>query len=119
MSKTIKIPDDMSPYEVIINGVKHIYPAGSTQTVPDDVAALIENSLAMAPHGTRESAQDAYLAGVEKEIADVADDLAELTSDVGGLDDRLDVLDTPETGEIALLDARVTALEEAADTSGG
>lgn len=49
MSKTITIPNDKgNPVIVIINGVKYIYPAGSSQTVPDEVAALLENNKAEA-----------------------------------------------------------------------
>ena len=45
MSKTITIPSGYgNPVVVVINGVKYIYPAGSTQTVPDEVAALLENN---------------------------------------------------------------------------
>lgn len=39
--KTVKIPDNMQPWSCTINGVKFVYEAGSTQTVPDEVADLI------------------------------------------------------------------------------
>ena len=42
MSKTVKIPECMNPFEVFINGKHYSYPAGTTQEVPDDVAAVIE-----------------------------------------------------------------------------
>ena len=42
MSKTVIIPDCMNPFEVIVNGKHYSYPAGTTQEVPDDVAAVIE-----------------------------------------------------------------------------
>ena len=42
MSKTIKIPTSMNPFVVIVNGVKHEYPAGETVEVPDHIAAIIE-----------------------------------------------------------------------------
>lgn len=42
MSKTVKIPECMNPFEVIVNGKHYSYPAGTTQEVPDDVAAVIE-----------------------------------------------------------------------------
>lgn len=42
MAKTVKIPDNMRPWEATINGLKYVYPAGTTQEVPDEVAALIE-----------------------------------------------------------------------------
>lgn len=40
--KTIKIPECMNPFEVTINGKHYSYPAGTTQEVPDEVAAVIE-----------------------------------------------------------------------------
>ena len=49
MSKTVTIPNDKgNPVIVVINGVKYIYPAGSTQTVPDEVAALLADNKAEA-----------------------------------------------------------------------
>ena len=43
MSKTIKIPECMSPsFVVVVNGVKYAYPAGETVEVPDHVAKVIE-----------------------------------------------------------------------------
>lgn len=42
MSKTIKIPDCMSPFIVMVNGVRYVYPAGETVEVPDEVALVIE-----------------------------------------------------------------------------
>ena len=42
MSKTITIPTTMSPFAVIVNGVKHEYPAGKTVAVPDHIAEIIE-----------------------------------------------------------------------------
>ena len=41
MSKTIKIPTSMNPFVVIVNGVKHEYPAGETVEVPDHIAEII------------------------------------------------------------------------------
>ena len=41
MSVTIKIPEGSNPFICEINGVKYYYTAGSTATVPDEVAALI------------------------------------------------------------------------------
>lgn len=45
MSKTITIPTWRNPYEVEINGVKYSYPAGSTQTVDNHVAAVIQRDI--------------------------------------------------------------------------
>ncbi len=49
MAKTVKIPDNMSPWEATINGLKYVYPAGTTQEVPDEVAALIERLSNLEP----------------------------------------------------------------------
>ena len=43
MSKTVIIPECMNPFEVMIDGKYYSYPAGTTQVVPDDVAAVIES----------------------------------------------------------------------------
>ena len=42
MSKVVTIPKDRNPFVVIVNGVKHSYPAGVTTEVPDEVADVIE-----------------------------------------------------------------------------
>ena len=50
MSKMVTIPSNTRPYwECCINGVQHRYTAGSTQEVPDEVAALIENNMKQKP----------------------------------------------------------------------
>ena len=58
MSKTIKIPSGIgNPVDVVLNGIKYSYPAGSMQTVPDEVAALIESNERQAVvYGRRASA---------------------------------------------------------------
>lgn len=50
MSKSITIPADRgNPVVVTINGKTYSYSAGSTQTVPDEVADLLSNSEALKP----------------------------------------------------------------------
>ena len=50
MSKSVLIPDTERKYwECELNGVRYRYVAGSTQTVPDEVAALIDQINAMKP----------------------------------------------------------------------
>lgn len=49
MAKTVKIPDNMSPWKAIINGVEYVYPAGTTQQVPDEVADFIERISKVEP----------------------------------------------------------------------
>lgn len=48
--KTVLIPNETDPFVVNINNVKYSYPAGTEQTVPDDVAAVINNYWATQPH---------------------------------------------------------------------
>lgn len=40
--KTVKIPNCMNPFEVIVNNHRYRYPGGTTQEVPDEVAEVIE-----------------------------------------------------------------------------
>lgn len=43
MAKTVTIPSDQgNPVVVVLNGKKYIYTAGSTVSVPNEVAALLE-----------------------------------------------------------------------------
>lgn len=50
MSKTVMIPTEMGPFwESEINGKKYAYPSGTEQTVPDEVAALIEENARQTP----------------------------------------------------------------------
>lgn len=78
MSKSIKIPDTMNPFVVILNGKKYVYEAGATETVPDEVAELIESIPAPAsapaveaPWEVPEATEDA--AGVVLQGEAVAD----------------------------------------------
>lgn len=43
MSKTVMIPSNMNPWVCYINNNIYSYPAGTEQSVPDEVAALIES----------------------------------------------------------------------------
>jgi len=50
MSKTVMIPTiGANPYVVELNGVRYSYPAGTEQTVPDAVAAIIANDITLRP----------------------------------------------------------------------
>ena len=45
MAKTIVIPNDKgNPVTVVLNGKKYVYTAGETVSVPDEVAALLEDN---------------------------------------------------------------------------
>ena len=91
MSKTITIPSDQGNYVIVtINGVTYIYQAGQTATVPDEVAAAIENAQAEKPHGYRESWSDELLAGLTARVAALeaggggGSELPEVTADDNG-----------------------------------
>ena len=49
MSKSVKIPSDYQDFTVVINNTVYTYKGGTTQTVPDEVAAVIENYNAGKP----------------------------------------------------------------------
>lgn len=49
MSVTVKIPEDSHPWRANINGVEYVYAAGSTQSVPEEVAQLIHEIETSAP----------------------------------------------------------------------
>lgn len=49
MAKTVKIPDDTTRFEVIINNRIYSYKGGAEVEVPDEVAALIEQYTAAIP----------------------------------------------------------------------
>ena len=50
MSQSVKIPSNMKPNWICeINGKTYSYTAGSTQSVPDEVASLITQINAMKP----------------------------------------------------------------------
>lgn len=49
MSKSVKIPAGPDPWVCRINEKTYSYPAGTTQTVPDEVAAVIAANQAMEP----------------------------------------------------------------------
>lgn len=40
--KTVQIPECMNPFEVIVNNNRYSYPAGTEQTVPKEVAEVID-----------------------------------------------------------------------------
>lgn len=72
MDKTITIPTNKKPnYEILVNGKKYSYPAGETVLVPEDVAEVIENDLALEPKtdpNARKGDRLAYSEFVEKTV---------------------------------------------------
>ena len=60
--KTIQIPTTSNPFIVIINNDVYRYTAGTTVDVPDEVAAVIEDSLELAPKAIRYISKFAQLA---------------------------------------------------------
>lgn len=72
-----KIPDNMHPWVANVNGVKHVYPAGTEQDVPEEVAAII----------------DAYWASKEKVFPNTAISFNELRDRPFGPDDPVVLFD--------------------------
>ena len=72
MSKTVKIPDCMSPFIVKVNGVKYVYPAGEKVEVPDDVAHVIEQHQAYHDAIEKVNSGEANPSGGGGDAADVA-----------------------------------------------
>jgi hypothetical protein len=107
--------------EITINGVIHVYAAGATVTVQDEVAALIDDILADVPSGTRKSAADELLEGVTDGIDALDVRVTALDDETDGavpaLDARVTALDDETDGAVPALDVRVTVLEEAANTA--
>lgn len=76
--KTIQIPTNKNPFTVAINNTVYRYPAGQTVEVPDEVAAVIEDALELAPKSDTRLSLFADL--VNKSITKLtADDLAGVT----------------------------------------
>lgn len=55
MSKSVKIPTGPDPWVCRINEKTYSYPAGTTQSVPDEVAAIIADNQAMEPKEATEN----------------------------------------------------------------
>lgn len=66
--KTVKIPECMNPFVVVVNHVEYSYPAGATVEVPDDIAVVIEHH--QAYHDFIESSNSGGGGGAD--AADVA-----------------------------------------------
>ena len=72
MSKTVKIPDCMSPFIVKVNGIEYVYPAGETVEVPDEVAHVIEQHQAYHDSIKKVNTGEANPGGGGSNPADVA-----------------------------------------------
>lgn len=69
MSKEVKIPTSMQPdFVCTINNTTYRYKAGTTQTVPDEVAELIENINAQEPKEDPKAGES-----FEQQVSDVVD----------------------------------------------
>lgn len=71
MSKSVKIPETANPWRCVINGVEYAYTPGSTQTVPDEVAALIAQIEEYPPDPL--PVEKPWPCGIEPEITDPQD----------------------------------------------
>ena len=77
MSKIRVIPSNMHPWECEINGVPYgPYPAGTVQTVPDEVAAVIDNYYASQPKEAPPEAsfEDQVMAVVRAHLSEIIAD---------------------------------------------
>lgn len=88
MSKSIKIPEiGMTPIRLRINCTDYVFHAGETQTVPDEVAALLAGIVESFPKPASDGyrTKPATIGDVEDMIAAVGgSDLPEVTSDDNG-----------------------------------
>lgn len=81
MSKTIIVPDGMNPFRVTINCAEYSYPSDTEQEVPDEVAAAIEDALALAPK--HESSPSRFGMLVNKSITELTPDDFVGVTDIG------------------------------------
>lgn len=71
MSRTVKIPDNLHPWECEINGVKYgPYPAGSYQTVPDEVGSVIDAYNSSLPVENPPETLEAEITRIATQIAE-------------------------------------------------
>ena len=90
--KTIQIPTNSNPFVVIINRDVYSYIAGETIEVPDDVAAVIENALALEPKPKRYLSKFAQLVGGELYEVTAEDLEGVSTMDVSAFSSRPNLL---------------------------
>ena len=76
--KTITIPTNYDPFRLTVNGKEYVYAGGSTVSVPDDVADVIENAIANEPK------ENPYKS-VEGQIADIITALDGKFDKTGGI----------------------------------
>lgn len=75
--RTVKIPDCMNPFVVVVNHVEYAYPAGETVEVPDEVAYVIEQH--QAYHDFIESSNSGGGGGGSSEPVDYLTQQAAMT----------------------------------------
>lgn len=95
--KTVKIPSNYRPWVCNINGVVYQYEAGTTQEVPDEVAALIESNENLAPKEAPEAGKEGQVWTKESKGADW-NDLPPQEKELPSGGNKDDVLTKTESG---------------------
>lgn len=103
--KTVKIPSNMNPYVVEVNGRRYVLKAGETMTVEDEVADAILSASLLAPK----------TAPTKPTVADIADfaNVAENANnaDKADLAKAIDVLTVAPTSAYSGVGTRLVHLE--------
>lgn len=113
MSKSVTIPTYMQPdFVCTINNVTYRYKAGTTQTVPDEVAELIENINASVPvENPPETIEQMAQRVAEQAIADNV--TAATETDAGIVKMAGNVAEATSDTLVATVNAMISALIEA------
>lgn len=128
--KTVIIPSNMNPWTCEINGMKFSYKAGTEQTVPDEVAELIEAYNESLPKEAKEAGEEGqvwtkeqYGAGwsdVPSEIPEIGTERSKfLYVDNNGVVQWKGVNQVPSGGTVGQVLTKTADGEEWADAQGG
>lgn len=75
MARTVTIPNYVRPhYNVTVNGKRYSFPSGQTVEVPDGIAEIIENDIALDPRenpAAKQEASKAFADLIERTITEV------------------------------------------------
>ncbi|MBR6271394.1 MAG: hypothetical protein IKR26_04500 [Lachnospiraceae bacterium] len=109
---TIKIPDYSQPnWSCEIDGIRYSYPAGSTQEVPDAVAAVINNYKAMQPQTAPDEVRTQR--ELTKLLAAAVEKITALEAAVSPLPAKVSALEASmgEVVDIRTISAAITSAE--------
>lgn len=110
---TIKIPDYSQPnWSCEIDGIRYSYPAGSTQEVPDAVAAVINNYKAMQPQTAPDEVRTQR--ELTKLLAAAVERITALEAAVSPLPAKVSALEAAmgDVVDIRTINATIDAIEE-------